>query len=127
MALRVAALLACAVLHQVAARLGQSRQPFLVNLWKEHARNISADKARNEIPPQDHGKGYFVGSILLGKPIPQELHVVFSTTTGLVSLPSSSCNSTACKEHHRYSPAQSETSVDVQQDGKPVDPRGGPR
>lgn len=51
--------------------------------------------------------------------------MAFSTTTGMVSLPSSKCASAACQEHHRYSPAMSETSMDVQKDGRPVDPAGG--
>mmetsp|Transcript_78539 Transcript_78539/g.243631 ORF Transcript_78539/g.243631 Transcript_78539/m.243631 type:complete len:453 (-) Transcript_78539:59-1417(-) len=126
MTLRGIALLACALLPGALGRLGQSRQPFLVKLWKEHARSIHPEGQNiTHEANRDHGRGYFVGKIMLGSPEPQEMHVVFSTTTGMVSLPSSNCASTACQEHHRYSPAKSETSVDVQRDGSPVDPNGG--
>jgi len=108
----------------VEARLGQPKSPFLVKLWKEHARPTHGE-AQYKGP--DHGGGYFLGMIELGTPEPQELKVAFSTTSGLVLLPSSQCTSAACLQHRQYSPAKSETSIDVQRDGRPVDPAGGRR
>jgi len=122
---RIALFLVSALVHPSSARLGQSRQPFLVKLWKEHARSNKSDVNATKEKVVDHGGGYFVGSLLLGSPTPQELHVVFSTTTGMVSLPSSNCSSVACREHSRYSACKSQSSMDVQRDGSPVDPNGG--
>jgi len=121
----IALFLVSALVRPSSARLGQSRQPFLVKLWKEHARRNKSDANATKEAVVDHGGGYFVGSLLLGSPTPQVLHVVFSTTTGMVSLPSSNCSSAACKEHTRYSPCKSQTSMDVQRNGLPVDPNGG--
>eukprot|EP00931_Biecheleriopsis_adriatica_P003038 TRINITY_DN10428_c1_g1_i2.p1 TRINITY_DN10428_c1_g1~~TRINITY_DN10428_c1_g1_i2.p1 ORF type:complete len:422 (-),score=77.15 TRINITY_DN10428_c1_g1_i2:136-1401(-) len=106
---------------QAAGRLGSSRQSYLLKLRKEHAHTDDG-----KVLP-DHGGGFFIGTVLVGKPEPQEMHVAFSTSTGMVSFPSSDCQDAACKAHNRYNPLASSTSIDIQEDGLPVDPAGGSR
>lgn len=119
----VIAVLLGTLLRDAEARLGQRRQPYIVKLWKEHAR----ESPQNVSDKPDHGFGYFVGPIQVGLPVPQELHVAFSTTAGMLVLPSSECSGASCTAHRRYYPEKSESSVDVQQDGSPVDEAGGRR
>lgn len=85
--------------------------PQAIKIWKEPSRTA----------PGEHGleNGYYVGKLYVGKP-EQELLVNFDTASGQVILPSSSCESRTCLEHRRYSPEASETAVDVNADGKPV-------
>eukprot|EP00928_Gymnodinium_smaydae_P055895 TRINITY_DN39367_c0_g1_i1.p1 TRINITY_DN39367_c0_g1~~TRINITY_DN39367_c0_g1_i1.p1 ORF type:complete len:459 (+),score=91.11 TRINITY_DN39367_c0_g1_i1:32-1408(+) len=110
------------------ARIGKSWQPFLVKLWKEHSMNSSRTGDNKTVHHgSNHGSGYFVGKITIGQPHPQEMHVAFTTSAGMFVLPSATCETVTCQHHRRYNPQNSSTSVDVQLDGRPVDPAGGRR
>eukprot|EP00933_Yihiella_yeosuensis_P048414 TRINITY_DN445_c0_g1_i1.p1 TRINITY_DN445_c0_g1~~TRINITY_DN445_c0_g1_i1.p1 ORF type:complete len:436 (-),score=96.56 TRINITY_DN445_c0_g1_i1:190-1497(-) len=67
-----------------------------------------------------HGVHLYVGRLSIGGPNPQDLQVLFDTASGNVLLPHQACKSEACKEHKRYSPWRSATSMDIQIDGSPV-------
>lgn len=107
---------------QVSARLGSTRQPFLLKLWKEHALAGPGEKVL-----ADHGGGYFIGTVKMGQPEPQEMHVAFSSSTGMCVVPSSDCTEEACLAHRRYNAMASQTSIDIQENGRTVDPAGGRR
>lgn len=68
---------------------------------------------------------FYVGKVTVGHPAegeaPQELTVVFDTSSGHVLVPHEHCKSSACLEHVRYSERKSTTSMDVNVDGKAVD------
>jgi pepsin A len=63
---------------------------------------------------------FYVGKVAIGQP-PQELEVIFDTSSGHVLVPHKACKSTACNEHHKYSPWKSTTAIDVNVDGDAVD------
>lgn len=63
---------------------------------------------------------FYVGKITIGQP-QQELMVLFDTSSGHVLVPHRICKSNACQRHHRYSPWQSRTAVDVNSQGKQLD------
>jgi ribosomal protein L32 len=63
---------------------------------------------------------FFVGHVSVGQPR-QDLQVLFDTSSGHVILPHRACKSKACVEHHRYSPWQSTTAMDVNKDGVQLD------
>lgn len=65
---------------------------------------------------------FFVGDINVGNP-PQQLTVVFDTSSGDVVLPHRACHNTSCLEHRRFSPWESLSSSDVNHDGGRVDDR----
>lgn len=62
---------------------------------------------------------FYVANVTVGTP-PQELQVLFDTSSGHVLLPHRACQSKACVEHRRYSPWESSTSTDVNVDGEQV-------
>jgi len=64
---------------------------------------------------------FYVGEISVGHPA-QPLRVIFDTSSGNLMLPHRACSNTTCLEHHRYSPWQSSTAMDVQVSGRPVQP-----
>jgi len=66
------------------------------------------------------GCTFYVGKVAIGQP-PQELEVLFDTSSGHVLVPHKACKSKACVEHKRYSPWTSTTAVDVNVDGDEVD------
>jgi cathepsin D len=60
---------------------------------------------------------FYTGDVSIGFP-PQTLSVVFDTSSGNVLLPHRACRSPSCLEHHRYSPWESLTAIDVRADGR---------
>lgn len=82
-------------------------KPLKVHLEKE--------KARGDTPAT-----LYVGKVTIGHP-PQEMTVIFDTSSGHVLLPHKGCKSPACKEHKRYSPWKSTTAMDVNVNGDAVD------
>jgi len=63
---------------------------------------------------------FYVGKLMVGEP-PQELKVLFDTSSGHVLVPHKACKSPACLGHKPYSPWASSTAMDVNVDGSPVD------
>mmetsp|Transcript_28741 Transcript_28741/g.45730 ORF Transcript_28741/g.45730 Transcript_28741/m.45730 type:complete len:398 (+) Transcript_28741:51-1244(+) len=63
---------------------------------------------------------FYIGKVAIGQP-PQELSVLFDTSSGHVLVPHMACKSLACRTHKQYSPVKSETAMDVNVDGSPVD------
>lgn len=101
---------------------GASEQPRalpqespLVKPLKIHLERV---KARHN--NQDNAATFYVGKVLVGQP-PQELSVLFDTSSGHVLVPHKGCKSKACVEHKRYSPWKSTTAMDVNVDGDEVD------
>jgi hypothetical protein len=78
---------------------------LVVPLKRVHARAIGNVDA-----------SFYVGSVFVGQP-PQELKVIFDTSSGHVLLPHRACSQPACLEHHRYSPWASATSMDIDANG----------
>lgn len=70
--------------------------------------------------PSKHTKdSFYVGNISVGHP-QQTMRVLFDTASGHVLLPHRVCKSPACVAHKRYSPWESTTSADVNEDGQAV-------
>lgn len=86
--------------------------PQVVRLSKAPARTL---EGRDVVE-----KNFYVGKLFIGQPQQQEFLVSFETASGQVILPTSNCDSRACSEHRRYSPYDSQTSLDVNADGHPV-------
>merc|ERR1719203_1074933 len=63
---------------------------------------------------------FYTGKLAVGQP-PQDLNVLFDTSSGHVLVPHKACKSPACLEHRRYSPWKSSTAMDVNIDGSAVD------
>jgi len=59
---------------------------------------------------------FYVGTVFVGHP-PQELKVIFDTSSGHVLLPHRACSQPTCLEHRRYSPWESSTSMDIDTNG----------
>lgn len=106
-------------------RLGEPK-PFMLKLRKAHANSNSSNSTNASEKVDDHGSGHYIGDIQIGTPA-QTLSVAFLTTTDLIVLPGSNCESDSCRQHHSYSTILSETAIDINRDGKPVDPEGGRR
>jgi len=81
-------------------------RPLKVHLERVKAHNNSAT--------------FYVGKVAIGQP-PQELEVLFDTSSGHVLVPHQACKSKACVEHKKYSPWRSTTAMDVNVDGDEVD------
>lgn len=62
---------------------------------------------------------FYVGKVNVGNP-PQELRVVFDTSSGDVLLPHRACRNRTCLAHRRYSPWMSSTAMDVDANGSLV-------
>jgi len=77
------------------------------------------------VGPRHHrgaeGASFYVGTVSVGHP-PQELQVLFDTSSGHVLLPHRACKSAACIEHRRYSPWESSTAMDMNFNGSQVQP-----
>jgi len=77
------------------------------------------------VGPRRHQGGasasFYVGTVSVGHP-PQELQVMFDTASGHVLIPHRACRSAACMEHHRYSPWESLTAMDMNFNGSQVQP-----
>lgn len=65
-------------------------------------------------------KTAYFGSVLVGSPKPQVFTVLFDTGSGHFILPSSSCASTSCAMHRRYSRDLSASARAIDYDGSPV-------
>lgn len=69
------------------------------------------------VSPKGHkGVSFYVGTVSVGSP-PQKMRVLFDTASAQVVLPHRACNSRACLSHTRYSPWESGTAMDVNEDG----------
>jgi len=68
-----------------------------------------------------HTAGYYVGSIIVGHPMPQELVVHFDTSGGNVVLPSHLCQDPVCQQKRRYSRLKSVTSRRINASGEPIE------
>jgi len=79
--------------------------PLVIPLTQAHARG---DKHSDV--------SLYVGDMTVGFP-PQTLRVVFDTSSGHLLLPHRACRNSSCLEHHRYSPWESATSMDVNSNG----------
>lgn len=66
-------------------------------------------------------KNFFSAKITVGQPA-QEFRVNFDLGGGTMMLPSAICTDTACKERRRYDKWASDSAVDIQANGKLVDP-----
>jgi len=64
---------------------------------------------------------FYLAKVSVGQPA-QELRVMFDTGSGHVLLPHRACKSPACLQHRRYSPWESRTAMDVNTDGREVQP-----
>lgn len=84
----------------------------VVKLQRATARSFSA-------APGD-AVSFYVGSIWVGHPEPQELTVLFDTASGHVLLPAAQCVNATCLEHRRYSAQASAAAVAVNTDGHPI-------
>lgn len=83
---------------------------------------------RQSMPVQKSGgrhKSAYFGEIAVGNP-PMLFKVVFDTGSGHLILPSTYCRSETCKAHTRYRRSASQTAIDIDYDGKVVEP-GQPR
>jgi len=71
--------------------------------------------------PKDDGEdSLYVGEIVVGRP-PQKMQVTFDTSSGHLLLPHRACRNASCLEHHRYSPWESSTAMDINSDGGMVE------
>jgi len=89
--------------------------PHTVTLRREQVRPV-AENSR-DLAAASAGKVFYVGRILVGRPIPQQLSVAFDIGSGMVVLPSTRCSAPACTEHRRYDAAASDSSFDINGDG----------
>lgn len=78
--------------------------PVVVHLKRAGARHSKSEAT------------FYVGQVSVGHP-PQSLDVTFDTSSGDVLLPHRACRNTSCMEHHRYSPWESTTAMDINADG----------
>lgn len=116
----VVAVLACLSPLQVSAGLADK--------VKQRAEDPAVSTDATESSPivvrlqrvESMGVHLYLGRISIGEPSPQELQVLFDTASGHILVPHQSCQSWACKNHRRYSPWRSRTSMDINQDGSPV-------
>jgi len=93
----------------------------LVKPLKVHLERVKARTYKGEGLRALHSDAsFYLGKVAVGQP-PQELTVLFDTSSGHVLVPHKSCKSKACVEHKQYSPWKSSTSTDVNVDGTPVD------
>lgn len=89
--------------------------PYTVTLRREQVRPVAENP--RDLAAASAGKVFYIGRVLIGRPIPQELSVHFDIGSGQVVLPSSRCSAAACMEHRRYDPAASDSSFDINGDG----------
>jgi hypothetical protein len=66
-------------------------------------------------------KNFFSATIFVGQPA-QEFRVNFDLGGGTMMLPSATCTDPACKKRRRYDKWASDSAVDIQASGRPVDP-----
>jgi len=66
-------------------------------------------------------KTSYFGQISVGVPEPQLFTVVFDTGSGHLILPSKGCMSETCMKHRRYDPVSSQSSVDIDFEGTPIE------
>lgn len=67
-------------------------------------------------------KAAYYGEIFVGLPNPQVFSVVFDTGSGHFLVPSSKCGSESCRIHRQYNRSLSETAIDLDHDGRAVNP-----
>jgi len=89
--------------------------PVVAPLAKPLKVHLERVKARGSSPAT-----FYLGKLSVGQPA-QEFKVLFDTSSGHVLVPHKACKSSACVEHHRYSPYASSTAMDVNVDGSEVD------
>lgn len=78
---------------------------------------------RNVLTMAETGKvkNFYSTKITVGQPA-QEFHVAFDLGGGTTMLPSASCRDAACLERQRYDKWSSDSALDIQADGRLVDP-----
>lgn len=67
-------------------------------------------------------KTAYFGTIFVGLPDMQEFTVVFDTGSGHLLVPSVDCESDTCKQHRQFDRDISESALEIDHDGQPVDP-----
>eukprot|EP00928_Gymnodinium_smaydae_P079125 TRINITY_DN63139_c0_g1_i1.p1 TRINITY_DN63139_c0_g1~~TRINITY_DN63139_c0_g1_i1.p1 ORF type:complete len:514 (+),score=125.75 TRINITY_DN63139_c0_g1_i1:102-1643(+) len=100
--------------EKAAENAAPRQESFAVPLKKQHVPIVVNNRTLGF-------KTAYSGSIYIGSPTPQEFTAVFDTGSAHVFIPSSFCNSESCKVHRRYSRRYSNSYVDIDHDGQPVD------
>merc|ERR1719323_2865393 len=67
-------------------------------------------------------KTAYFGKVFLGVPKQQAFTVVFDTGSGHFFLPSARCKTDTCVKHNRFNKSESESSVDIDHEGRAVLP-----
>ncbi|KAI1297771.1 hypothetical protein EDD11_006977 [Mortierella claussenii] len=99
--------------HAQIAKLAH-RYPQL-NL-KKHSTHVNAAGGQGKVPIVDVGPdSEYYGSVSVGSP-PQNVLLDFDTGSSDIWFPTSTCNTAACKAHHRFNAAKSST---YKKDGRP--------
>lgn len=62
---------------------------------------------------------FYTGTLQVGMP-PQEMDVIFDTSSGHLILPGTRCKDVACTEHRRYQSQKSEVAYDINLNGLPL-------
>eukprot|EP00403_Amphidinium_massartii_P030180 CAMPEP_0178405408 /NCGR_PEP_ID=MMETSP0689_2-20121128/18383_1 /TAXON_ID=160604 /ORGANISM="Amphidinium massartii, Strain CS-259" /LENGTH=132 /DNA_ID=CAMNT_0020026421 /DNA_START=101 /DNA_END=499 /DNA_ORIENTATION=+ len=74
---------------------------------RDSQHSLSVEESLRDGPPTQ----YF-GNIHIGSP-PQELRVIFDTTSGQLVIPSGSCSDAPCTGHRRYAAQNSSSSMQI--------------
>jgi hypothetical protein len=87
-------------------------------------RNVQLRKQYVPVMKKEGGimayKTSYFGTIHVGYPVAQDFTVVFDTGSGHLIIPSSGCVSETCMKHRRYNRSLSETAIDIESDGMPL-------
>jgi len=94
-------------------------KPLVVKLRRHGSTRDDASEEGGAKVGKWHDASY-VGSLYVGGPRPQHLEVSFDTASGQIVLPSSRCQSPACREHRRFAVRASATATDINGNGADV-------